>query len=1040
MDGATAFFRSKKGHAGFSLSLLLHWVNTLPPRSCLLVSQPVDIYDGRVLRDILVQCFLPPQHEGKDLGEALHLFHACYHAQDPALFEFLYQQEEGAVTSSAKLGALVERIRGGDNVELARLLSVLRVLWDRKKLAETGKSRNEHPMMPVERGRRGRKGKAKGSGWDRDWEEEKEQAGGGKNGEEGEREEEIEKEMEDDGMTSSQSPFPSKCQAYLSQASFHRPGSLFSEEEAKIDVLSRAGSPRHSTSLTPPLKAEDRSFATEDVVPCHKAASPASHGGPAAPVPPFPHHKGREEVVSPTRALSFRERVLVHAWLQGLGLPVNLPPVPAPPVLDRWLPEDVKEGVDEGGGEDQGPSSPSHLPLHRDSFRNGRFLCALFLRLEPEIAACTKGLQELLCEEDTSLSSLPPSLPPSPPSSLVRARERLRCAFWLFRCRTFPLIPLCYFERVEDVLLGDTTVLWSLLWELRNIYNLSSPLPPSLPPSSPPCAPAGRSHSMKLPFEHAGNGTRAHGREPCEISREKDGATPYPPGGQRPAPRAWAPGQGTEAEGVRSEKTANARKFWSGRCGVPAGGGQKAMGVRGASPTRGQALTGGDSTEGGGESLGAQDGMPSKGAEGERPRWEEERARRQRTESGQGEGGGKGGGEEGNDAGESRGFPEDLYPHPYGPSPSCSPVPTLSSLRPHAFSPDRVREAISFHGASAGEASSGERDGRLPRSIQTPRHDQGQPLWARPRRWHQEHLHEEGAKTRHTILREGRARSDDHGRSAGRDRTPMGKTISMRVSPSLSQEDASVSPSAPSAAASALSSSYSLSRGASVSGHALRPDRLPCPFLSESERRAAPSPALSPSFASPTLGYPPSSQDFDHSFPPEAFTRPLTDFSAPLLHAQPIVSPRLSEDEASLPCPARLGSAEAEDILGWLGAHGIVLQQPERLLLSSSQQSDCPEFSDGLLLARLLGRLEGWGEEGVEGIDWSPGTAVVTRLQNLKRVLDVWRRKRKGIPLHLLHREFDILEGRTDVLLPLLWHVRRVYDEGDGERPTETGL
>jgi len=84
--------------------------------------------------------------------------------------------------------------------------------------------------------------------------------------------------------------------------------------------------------------------------------------------------------------------------------------------------------------------------------------------------------------------------------------------------------------------------------------------------------------------------------------------------------------------------------------------------------------------------------------------------------------------------------------------------------------------------------------------------------------------------------------------------------------------------------------------------------------------------------------------------------------------------------------------------------------------------------------------LEGWGEEGVEGIDWSPGTAVVTRLQNLKRVLDVWRRKRKGIPLHLLHREFDILEGRTDVLLPLLWHVRRVYDEGDGERPTETGL
>jgi len=81
----------------------------------------------------------------------------------------------------------------------------------------------------------------------------------------------------------------------------------------------------------------------------------------------------------------------------------------------------------------------------------------------------------------------------------------------------------------------------------------------------------------------------------------------------------------------------------------------------------------------------------------------------------------------------------------------------------------------------------------------------------------------------------------------------------------------------------------------------------------------------------------------------------------------------------------------------------------------------------------LVGRLEGWGEEGLEGIDWTPGAAMVTRLRNIKRVLEVWKGKRKGIPLHLLHREFDILEGRTDVLLPLLWHARRVYAEGEGE-------
>jgi hypothetical protein len=30
------------------------------------------------------------------------------------------------------------------------------------------------------------------------------------------------------------------------------------------------------------------------------------------------------------------------------------------------------------------------------------------------------------------------------------------------------------------------------------------------------------------------------------------------------------------------------------------------------------------------------------------------------------------------------------------------------------------------------------------------------------------------------------------------------------------------------------------------------------------------------------------------------------------------------------------------------------------------------------------------------------------------------------IPLHLLHHEFEILEGNTEVLLPLLLHIRKV--------------
>lgn len=32
----------------------------------------------------------------------------------------------------------------------------------------------------------------------------------------------------------------------------------------------------------------------------------------------------------------------------------------------------------------------------------------------------------------------------------------------------------------------------------------------------------------------------------------------------------------------------------------------------------------------------------------------------------------------------------------------------------------------------------------------------------------------------------------------------------------------------------------------------------------------------------------------------------------------------------------------------------------------------------------------------------------------------------QAIPLHLLHTEFDLLEGNTEVLLPLLYHIRKV--------------
>lgn len=63
--------------------------------------------------------------------------------------------------------------------------------------------------------------------------------------------------------------------------------------------------------------------------------------------------------------------------------------------------------------------------------------------------------------------------------------------------------------------------------------------------------------------------------------------------------------------------------------------------------------------------------------------------------------------------------------------------------------------------------------------------------------------------------------------------------------------------------------------------------------------------------------------------------------------------------------------------------------------------------------------------------------AVVPRLKRIKQALRALRRLRRtgggavvaaALPLHLLHREIDVLEGRSDAIVPLLLGVKRVYD------------
>ncbi len=76
-----------------SLPLLLHWVNTLPPPSCLLVSHPSDLLDGEVLLDIITTSFLPSSssHPPSSFAAAwARLLHTY-----PSLFVGKEKEEEG---------------------------------------------------------------------------------------------------------------------------------------------------------------------------------------------------------------------------------------------------------------------------------------------------------------------------------------------------------------------------------------------------------------------------------------------------------------------------------------------------------------------------------------------------------------------------------------------------------------------------------------------------------------------------------------------------------------------------------------------------------------------------------------------------------------------------------------------------------------------------------------------------------------------------------------------------------------------------------
>lgn len=111
-------------------------------------------------------------------------------------------------------------------------------------------------------------------------------------------------------------------------------------------------------------------------------------------------------------------------------------------------------------------------------------------------------------------------------------------------------------------------------------------------------------------------------------------------------------------------------------------------------------------------------------------------------------------------------------------------------------------------------------------------------------------------------------------------------------------------------------------------------------------------------------------------------------------------------------------------IVEWVTHHlGIRLKHPDQL-----RSNRAMEWSDGCLLAKVIGRLEGsLSGCGVLGVTYAPRSRAQC-LQNLRACLRMIQQTRNSIKLsEVSGREEALLLGDTSVLLPLLFALRQSY-------------
>ena len=112
----------------------------------------------------------------------------------------------------------------------------------------------------------------------------------------------------------------------------------------------------------------------------------------------------------------------------------------------------------------------------------------------------------------------------------------------------------------------------------------------------------------------------------------------------------------------------------------------------------------------------------------------------------------------------------------------------------------------------------------------------------------------------------------------------------------------------------------------------------------------------------------------------------------------------------------------AEDVLiQWIQSLGVRIERPDDF-----HKDTASEFRNGVKFCRIIEAVN-HGRGQIRGVNPNPKN-IAQCLNNFRRGLEVLRQK-SNMPVDLLFSEDRLVEGDTDILVPLLQSIRKAYGQ-----------